>query len=421
VTTSASQRGTEAAYGRRRPLETELRKAAYWALRLAGLRYQRAFPDYLEFIPEVRSPEEFADLSSRVACYLGDAGVPLYLAGPRYELDPALVPHIDPVLVRDPGWVPRRPGGEGQLVVHRVTPATIRRLATSRTPGWVVDPSLFRRAEQQYFDLRNATSWPTYEPIELGLRRLRERAAGATTAFVLATGPSASLVDVEAVDADVRITCNSAVRDVEMMRKLRPQILCFTDPVFHLGPSRYAAGFRRDAVRIATEIDALVVCGARLSGPLLGLEPSLRDRLVVVPWQDAGPWRWPTDRNPTVRQGGNVMTTLMLPLAFLLADDVTIAGSDGRRPTEQYFWKHNTQLQYSDELMKTVFDTHPSFFRHVDYGDYYDQHCEFLEELIQAGEAAGKTVRALTPSWIPALVKRGAPPFPEEVDATQAT
>ena len=409
ISTTVSRRGAESAYGRRRPVETEIRKAAYRALRLAGTRYQRAFPDYLEFIPAVRSAEEFADLSARAACYLGDTGLPLYLSGPRFVLDAALVEHIDPELVRDPGWVSKRPSGEGQLVVHRVTAATISRVATSRTPAWIVDPRLFSRAEERYFDLRNTTTWPTYKPVEEALSRLRARAPGARTAFVLATGPSASLVDPQSITADIRITCNSAVRDTELMRELRPDIICFSDPVFHFGPSRYAAEFRRDGVRVATEVDALVVCGHRFAGPLLGLEPSLRDRLVVLPHQDGGPWRWPTDRNPTVRQAGNIMTTLMLPLAFMLADDVSVAGADGRNPTESYFWSHNPRLQYSDEMMGTVFAAHPSFFRFIDYRDYYDDFCRSLEELIGMGERAGKTVTALTPSWIPAFTKRGAP------------
>ena len=33
------------------------------------------------------------------------------------------------------------------------------------------------------------------------------------------------------------------------------------------------------------------------------------------------------------------MTTLMS--AFMLADDVSVAGADGRNPTESYFWSHN--------------------------------------------------------------------------------
>jgi hypothetical protein len=400
--------GTEAAYGTRHPERIKIRRAAYRGLRLAGLRYMRAFPDYLEFVPDIGSAKEFADLSARVNCYLGGVDYSLYLPGRRFPLRPELVPCLDPALVRDSGWVEKRPQGSGHLVVHRLCPASLARMATSRAPFTVVDRSLFTRSEEQYFVLRNTTTWPTYAPVETALERLRAVGGGRRSAFILATGPSALTVDLEKVTADVRITCNSAVRDLDRIREYRPNIIAFTDPVFHFGPSRYAAGFRRDVVRAAEAVDALVVCGHAFAGPLLDLQPELRDRLVVIPHQHGGPWRWSTARNPTVREAGNIMTTLMLPIAFMLADDISIAGADGRQRTENYFWKHNPQLQYSGELMQTVFDAHPSFFRDSVYADYYEGFCSDLEELIQCGEAHGKTVRAVAPSWIPALRKRGA-------------
>jgi hypothetical protein len=400
--------GTEAAYGRRHPNRTRARRAVYRAVRLAGTRYARAFPDYLEFVPSVRDEREFADLSARVNCYLGGVDLPLYLAGSRFPLRAELVPYLDPGLVRDPGWVDRRPEGTRHLVVHRLCPEAARAMASSVGPFTVVDNSLYTRSEEQYFTLRSATSWPTYAPVETALERLRTITAGGGSAFILATGPSALEVDLASIVADVRITCNSAVRDLERIKEFRPNVIAFTDPVFHFGPSRYAAGFRRDVVRAAEAADALVVCGHAFAGPLLDLQPELRERLVVIPHQHGGPWRWPTARNPTVREAGNIMTTLMLPVAFLLADDVSIAGADGRQPTENYFWKHNPQLQYSGELMQTVFDAHPSFFRDSVYADYYDRFCLDMEELIKCGEAHGKTVRAVAPSWIPALRERGA-------------
>lgn len=400
--------GTRAAFGRRRPWEAQLRLTAYRALRLAGTRYTRAFPDYFEFYPSVKSAKEFSDLSARVNCYLGGAGVPLYLPGPRYATDPSLVPNFDPTFVRDPGWVSQRPPGDPYLVIHRTTAGAVARVAANRGPSKIVDPNLHMRAENMYFDLRNNTTWPNYAPIEEGLRRLQLLATNGGSAFILATGPSALTVDAQAVAADIRITCNSAVRDLDRIRQFRPNVICFMDPVFHFGPSRYATGFRRDMVRAAEEVDALVVCGKAFAGPLLDMYPQLAERLVVVPHQDGGPWRWPTRSNPTVRQSGNVMTTLMLPLALMLADRVEIAGADGRQPAENYYWKHNPQLQYSDELMQTVFDSHPAFFRDRDYADYYDEFCADMEALCALGERSGKTVRAAAPSWIPALSRRGA-------------
>jgi len=403
--------GTDAAYGARHPHASQARFAACRALKIAGRRHTRGRIDFLEFAPSVSDATEFTDLSTRVACYLGDAGLPLYLPGPRFSLDPAATPFFEPSLVRDPGWLHERPAGRAGLVVHRLTPRTLKRILVGPSPSTSVDTRLHAYSELQYFVLRNAASWPTYAPVETALERLRSITDGARglDAFILATGPSAVDVDLSAVDAAVRITCNSAVRDMDRIRAFRPNIIACTDPVFHLGPSRYAAAFRADLIRAAEESDAIVVAGSDWAGPLLGLCPELHGRLAVIPFEAGGPWRWPTSRDPTVRPSSSVLTNLMLPLALMLADDVQIAGADGRQTTETYFWRHNKSLQYSDDLMQTVFDAHPAFFRDRDYEDFYDGYCQDVEALASLGEATGKTVRAAAPSWIPALRRRGAP------------
>jgi hypothetical protein len=404
-----SSHGTKAAMGKRHQRLAKARHRTQRLIALTGRRPTKGFPDYLEFAPAARDAAEYTDLSTRVSTYLADAGLPLYLPGPRFKIDPSLVPWFDRSLVRDPGWIAERPAGRRHIVVHRLTHEAARMLVSSRDPVTVVDERLHAFSEMQYFFLRNATSWPTYAPAETALQRLRAAVGPGRSAFILATGPAALTVDLPAVTADVRITCNSAVRDIDRIREYRPNIIACTDPVFHFGPSRYATGFRRDLVRAVEEVDAVVLSGHDCVGPLLGLAPELRDRLVVLPTQQSGPWRWPTDRNPTVRLGLSVLINLMLPVAMMLADDISIAGADGRHPAEKYFWSHNPQLQYSDELMQTVFDAHPSFFRDRDYADYYDLHSEQVEALMKTGERAGKVFHAAAPSWIPALRKRGAP------------
>jgi hypothetical protein len=406
--TPSQSAGLRAAFGKRNNIQAKARFFAYRALKLAGKRQSHAFPDYLEFAPAVTSAHEFADLSTRVGAYLGDTGIKLYLPGPRFELSSEMVPYFEPSLVHDPGWLRERPGGTGWLVVHRLTRTTFERLVRSDTPGRVVDTRLHAYSEMEYFAMRNASSWPTYAPVETALERLHNIADAGRSAFILATGPSALTVDLASIDADVRITCNSAVRDLERIREFRPNIIACTDPVFHFGPSRYAAAFRRDLVRAAEDVDAIVLCGHDFSGPLLSYHPELSGRLAVLPHQRGGGWRWPTTRNPTLRHSGNVLTDLMLPVALMLADEVSIAGADGRQTTEKYFWKHNPSLQYSDELMQTVFDAHPAFFRDRDYADYYEQFCADVESLSRLAEHNDKTVRGVAPSWIPALQARGA-------------
>lgn len=402
--------GRNAALGKRTPWKARARVEAFRVLRLAGRRPgTHVFPDYLEFLPEARSQREFNELSARVTTYLGDLGLPLYLPGSRFDLDPHVVPYLEPSLVRDPGWVRERPAGRPYVLVHRLSPETVRAYLSSRAPGRVVDVGLHAFSEMEYFAARDEVSWPRYPPAETALERLNSLAGPGRSAFILATGPSALDVDLGAVAADVRITCNSAVRDLDRIREFRPTIIACTDPVFHFGPSRYSAQFRRDLIRAVEETDAYVLSGHDFAGPLPGMAPELADRLIVLPTQQGGPWRWPTARNPTVRLATSVLTNLMLPVAMMLADRIEIAGADGRQPSENYFWKHNPALQYSGELMETVFDAHPAFFRDRDYGDYYDQHCADIEALIRLAEGASKTVVGAAPSWIPALRARGAP------------
>jgi hypothetical protein len=394
----------------------QARHWAYRGSRILGLRSQLKSTDYVEFAPAARDATEFNDLSTRVNCYLGDIDLPLYLPGPRFELDPTSVPYMEPELVCDPGWVAERPEGTPYLLIHRITPGSLMKYLSHRGSGAsVVDKDLFILSELEYWRVRERLAWPNYPSAEVSLQRLHDHAPQAKSAFVLATGPSALTVDLASVNADVRITCNSAVQDVDRLRAFRPTIIAFTDPVFHFGPCRYAAAFRRDLLRAIEISDPLLLCGSEWVSPLLNLLPELEERLAVIPFQPGGRWRWPTKRDPTVRTTGSVLTNLLLPVAFMLANQISVAGVDGRQPTENYFWKHG--LQYSDELMTTVFDAHPAFFRDRDYEDHYENYCDEIEEFLQTAERAGKVIDGAAPSWIPAFRKRGAP---EPVDSSSS-
>jgi hypothetical protein len=317
---------------------------------------------------------------------------------------------MSPELVKDPGWLDHAPRGRPHHVIHRIGPREAATVLRSARSSMIAAPAFDALADCGWIWLRwQFATMPSRSP-EGVIERLFALGGRGTSAFVLATGPSARLVDPTRVDAEVRICCNSAVRDIDLLRALKPNVICFMDPFFHYGPSRYAAAFRRDLLRAVDETDALLVTFESWAGLLLAHHPELVDRLVilnVLPASTAG-WHWPTRDRMTVRTTGNVLTNAMLPMAFALADRVEIAGCDGRTPDERYFWKHNTRTQYDDELMTTVFSAHPAFFRDRSYADYYERHCQHLEELLTAAEANGRRVVGVTPSHIPALRRRGA-------------
>jgi hypothetical protein len=273
----------------------------------------------------------------------------------------------------------------------------------------VADPALSYTSEHGYSRLREALGLSEGADRTQALQDLLRRGVPSGTALVLGTGPSATtLSDADLGRADVRILCNSAVLNAELVARIRPTIICFADPVFHLGPNRYAAAFRRDLLAAVRSTGATVVVPQDFVRLLLSHHPELESHLVGLAFT-RDDWGWPTEARPAVRASGNVLTDLMLPLGLALADTVLVAGCDGRAPQENYFWKHSAAVQYDGELMSTVFQAHPAFFAGRRYADYYERHCRNVESLCQAAEAAGKTVTGVTSSHIPALLARGAP------------
>jgi hypothetical protein len=338
--------------------------------------------------------------------YLGPPTVPRSIAGGAGLPKPEAAPYMAPELVRDAGWTEAVPSREQHLVIHRLSLRSLVRLARAGGRGTVVATDFSIATEGAYFDLARVYS-DGRDLREGRLANLASLKPGNGKAFVLATGPSAKTVDLSAIDADLRITCNSAVRDHDLLQEFRPNVIAFNDRVFHFGPSRYAAAFREDLRYAFESTDALFVTSDQWVVPLLNNFPELAERLIVVE-SDTGPWGWPTGDRCRARATGNVLTNLMLPIAFALSDHIAVAGCDGRARTETYFWKHNASTQYTDELMQAAFAAHPAFFRDRDYADYYDDHCRELEEFFRVAEGSGKVIVGASGSHMLPLVSRGA-------------
>jgi hypothetical protein len=319
---------------------------------------------------------------------------------------------MDPTLVRDPGWARNRPAGNAEHVYWKMEPRLAYDFLAHSRHADIADATWFWVSDRGWTRLAERYS-PVPEPSRAAVERLLDLRVAGGSAFVLGTGPSATTIDLATVDAEIRIACNSAVRNRELLERYRPQVLCFGDPVFHFGPSIYAATFRKDMINAVRDYDLLVVSTSDWATLLLANEPELVERLIILRSDPRVPYRIPDATDVRVRRTMNILTIAMLPIAGALADVIAIAGCDGRKPDEDYFWQHNRQVQYTDELMQTAFEAHPSFFRDVSYGGHYGLHAEHLEEICTFLESIDKQIKPVTPSWIPALSRRGAPAFPE--------
>ncbi len=232
-------------------------------------------------------------------------------------------------------------------------------------------------------------------------------------AYVFGTGPSLARATEFDYSDGVRIVCNSIVRNPELLDHIKPHFIAASDFVFHFGPSRYAAEFRRDLLNAMERTDAYFLVPDQLAPLMFQHYPQLESRTIAVPLTNRYDMREKRKGVNVqllykfqVRTLDSVLNLLMLPLASTLADEVYVLGCDGRKPSDKAFWAHHNASQYSG-LMQTVNETHPGFFD-VDYVDYYDRYCTHTASVISAGESLGKTYGSLVPSFVPALSERPA-------------
>lgn len=237
--------------------------------------------------------------------------------------------------------------------------------------------------------------------------RLLEEHGQFETAYCLATGPSLAAFKETNFDGALSIVCNSAILDEELMDWVRPRFLVFADPIFHFGPSSYAAEFRRRLRESCVRHDYTIIVPMRYYGLLTDAMPELRDRAIGIPSDKPNGFNLDLTGEFRVFTTANILTYLMLPVASTLARKIYLLGCDGRPLDESgYFWQHNKKTQINDQ-MENIRLVHPGFFA-IDYNDYYLDHCRQLEELIHDGEKMGREYGTVTPSFIPALSSRPA-------------
>jgi DNA-binding ferritin-like protein (Dps family) len=290
------------------------------------------------------------------------------------RLDTVTLPHIDNVNIVDPGYY------------STIEPGTWSRVTNS-----------IRHSRKDY-------SRENYQSLEQSFQETN-------VSYVFGTGPSLDNVFELDIPTDaLSIICNSIVRDDELLAHLQPDVLVFADPVFHFGPSRYADRFREDVVDTLRQYDCTAIIPKKFHSLFVGNYPELSDRIVSLESTSISEFIFPTHERLEVKATSNIMTLFMLPIAASLTEEIRIVGADGRKDNESYFWEHSDTGQYDDELMRTVAETHPAFFRDRVYEDYYDEHVKKLTELIEYSESQGIDIHSVTNSYIPALSERRVDP-----------
>lgn len=227
-------------------------------------------------------------------------------------------------------------------------------------------------------------------------------------ALIVGTGPSIDTLTVPDLKDTAVIACNSIVKNTTLMAQLKPDIVTFTDPIFHAGWSDYAATFRDALIAAYRQRPFAMVCNMRDYYLFRHYLPDeMLSDLIGLPQLDGPYVNLDLKKAHWVRATNNVLTLTLLPLAASFASELLFAGFDGRPiDRSEYFWAHGKSVQFGPELHGIQKD-HSAFFS-LDYNDYYHEFLGEVEAMLRMTEAQGVVIHNLTASHNPSLILRGA-------------
>ncbi len=229
--------------------------------------------------------------------------------------------------------------------------------------------------------------------------------------YIFGTGPNLESVNDHNFSDGVAIACNSMVRNKKLMDRLTPPIIVMADPIFHAGPSSYAAEFRKYLVKALDDYNSYLVVPQRDYHIYRAYLPErFHNRISGIPYKSQNNPNLDLSKEFYVTSTANIMTLFLIPLASTLFKEVGMAGFDGRPMNEnEYFWKHDEASQFTNHLDK-IKEAHPAFFD-INYDDYYNEHCKILERWLQQADCGKNKYNNLTQSYIPSLIERYKKPF----------
>lgn len=271
------------------------------------------------------------------------------------------------------------------------------------------DPLLFGTVESM--TLARAALAFTSEEMRHGYRELSRRnfnklldeIPDSAPVNLYCTGPSALSHDSLIPRNGVNFICNSLVKSHRLVKRLKPRVCFFSDPVFHFSHCAYAVEFRSDLMRLVREFEPYLLLPFEMVPLFLNNYPGLES--LVIGLSPSAELQIPTVGSIASMRFENVLTSFMLPFAAALSCQLRLTGCDGRSSVDKLFWSHSQEAQYTEHYQSAI-DAHPSFFRDRDFNYYFKKHCDDLNRVLIFLDARGIRVDYFGETLIPALQQR---------------
>lgn len=224
--------------------------------------------------------------------------------------------------------------------------------------------------------------------------------------LLIGSGPNAKKLNMGNLEKYDVMVCNSIIKDQKFLENFPPNYLVFGDPSFHSGPSNYVEEFQKSLIQTIDKFNPHVITVKRDAHIIHEYIPrKYHDNFIFIPYVKTNK---KTKQNYNllkefyVAGTNNILTLLMLPVAFCLYKNIYFAGFDGNPNKEKdYYWKHNNSFQYNSK-MSTIETTHPFIFnkKQIDYDWYSKIHTNNLFEWFDENNLNNHNLYNLTNSHL---------------------
>lgn len=262
-----------------------------------------------------------------------------------------------------------------------------------------IDREYFDIADIRLFLRFNKLLWSDFEKYEIEniseKNYLKLENENFKSAYVFGNGASCSEgIKKIQYDKSLRIVCNGMIAFKEYVYKVNPQIYVIADEVF--AGDKYSE-MLESIVDYVNANDCYLCISANMVYAIIDRYPKVKNKIITI-WLDSKEINFPYAKERSVlRKSFNVMTSMVIPIASALSDNIFIAGCDGyllKDNVEE--WKYDEKLQKSAELNRKIGQMEWE-------KENYKKHIKYFEEIIKFGEKKGKNYESISFSNIPIL------------------
>ena len=205
-----------------------------------------------------------------------------------------------------------------------------------------------------------------FKEISLGKMRLKTLRDKLTKdyskAYIFGTGPSLEKAISENFKDGIRIVCNTIVKDEEIWLHIDPHLIVAADAIYHFGMGQFARSFRSDLNKRLSSTKTYFVYPAIFHSFCKIAFSKYEERLIPIPNGSISTIHHDLTEKYGLSSHGNVLVSMLLPLACTFSRHIFLWGFDGRAPGDKLFWKNSSRHFYEEQVHELI-NLHPAFYK----------------------------------------------------------